>query len=103
MIASRGDERTIDATLDDAGYLVVNERFAPGWQACRETSNASVPLDVFRANGIMRAVALPAGKHRVRFFYRPKSVILGSCVSAMGVLACIAITSKLASTLDPIV
>lgn len=50
-----------------AGVVVVNEAFYPGWVAT--VDGASAP--VFRANGLVRAVPIPAGEHEVRMRFSP--------------------------------
>ena len=48
-------------------WLVVNEVSAPGWQA--SVDGAATPL--MRANGLFRAVCVPAGRHQVAFRFSP--------------------------------
>jgi uncharacterized membrane protein YfhO len=38
-------------------------------------------VDIFRADGVMRAVAVPLGTHTVGFRYAPRSLQLGAAVS----------------------
>lgn len=49
------------------GFLVLNDVWHPWWEA--ELDGTSVPL--LRANVMFRAVAVPAGRHVVRFAFRP--------------------------------
>ena len=61
------DAIVLEASAATDGVLVVNEAWYPGWRAWvdgRETS-------VVRANGLVRAVALPAGRHRVTMRFLP--------------------------------
>lgn len=54
------------------GMLVLHDLYHPGWRASLD--GAEVP--VYRANVLFRAVYVPAGRHKVRFVYRPiKSVV----------------------------
>jgi hypothetical protein len=62
------------------GMLVVSEVFYPGWQAL--VNGQSVPI--YRINGFMRGVEVPAGTSTVDFKYQPMSVRLGA---AMGLAA----------------
>jgi uncharacterized membrane protein YfhO len=45
-------------------------------------------MELLRADGYFRAVALPAGSHRVVFRYRPLSFYAGAAISlaALGVI-----------------
>ncbi|HEY8382194.1 MAG TPA: hypothetical protein VIL09_08600 [Microvirga sp.] len=57
----------VDVRAPAPGYLVLNDPYHPWWVA--ELDGYEVPL--LRANGIMRAVSIPTGTHRVRFVFRP--------------------------------
>ena len=61
------NELLIRATSPDRGWLVVTDRWAPGWRA---TINDR-PVDVFGANFIYRGVPVPAGESVIRFAYKP--------------------------------
>jgi len=68
-------------------YLVLSDSWAPGWKAylrpadAEDPLNAEQELDILRANLNFRAVAIPAGRHVIRFKYTPDSVKLGLYVS----------------------
>jgi hypothetical protein len=64
------------------GLLVVTDLFYPGWIA----EEGGRRLAILRADGFFRAVALPAGSHRVTFRYRPVSVLVGAGISAAALL-----------------
>ncbi|HEY3175930.1 MAG TPA: YfhO family protein [Candidatus Polarisedimenticolia bacterium] len=73
---------TIDVESAKAGYLVLADANAPGWRAFIDTR----PATIFTANFLFRGVDLPAGRHTVRFEYRPASVIWGAVASALGLI-----------------
>jgi hypothetical protein len=64
------------------GWVVVTDNFYPGWSARLDGKMA--PL--LRANHLFRAVAVPAGSHRLVFSYEPTSWRIG----AVGSLASLA-------------
>lgn len=70
---------------DFNGYLVVADQYYPGWHASLD----GLDMPILRANYIQRAIALPAGKHKVVFSYKPESYRLGLLISsiALGLLA----------------
>jgi hypothetical protein len=57
----------IDVDSPDGGYVVLNDVWHPWWRA--EIDGQTMPL--VRANVIFRAVAVPAGQHRLRFAFEP--------------------------------
>jgi hypothetical protein len=65
----RNTEVLIDSMADTAGYVVLNDPYHPWWNA--EVDGQETP--VLQANGIFRAVRVPAGRHEVRFVFRPFS------------------------------
>jgi hypothetical protein len=77
-------EHVIIRTQGDApGLVVLSDLYYPGWQAT--VDGETVPI--LQANGVFRAVAVPAGTSTVTFRYRPASFIAGwalAAVAAMG-------------------
>ena len=67
-------------------FLVLSEIFYPGWEA--EIDGAGAPT--VRTDYVLRGLALPAGEHRIRFVYRPRSVAVGTGISAAVLLALLA-------------
>jgi hypothetical protein len=75
------------------GYLVLTDAYYPGWVA---RVNGQ-PAQIWRANVMFRAVALPAGAHEVVFTYAPRSVTVGlwiSVVAWVGLAATLAWASR---------
>ncbi len=64
------NEITYDASSSKGGVAVFSEIYYPGWTAA--VDGREVP--VARADYVLRAVALPAGKHEVRLTFKPRSV-----------------------------
>ena len=81
----------IEVNLEAPGCLILNDSFYPGWHAERITEGVATELAIQRANRVMRAVLLPAGKHRVVYRYRSSRFSLGVLVS--GIAWCLAIGS----------
>ena len=71
------DDVTVLANLEKPGWLVLRDNWFPGWKA--EVDGA--PARILHADCAFRAVALPAGSHRVVFHYRPGSLYWGIGVS----------------------
>ncbi|MEA2930616.1 MAG: hypothetical protein QOG38_3044, partial [Hyphomicrobiales bacterium] len=57
----------IEVDSPSGGIVVLNDVWHPWWRAHIETAET----EIFRANGIFRAVQVPAGKHTVRFSFEP--------------------------------
>ncbi|MDQ5938233.1 MAG: hypothetical protein QG574_5596, partial [Cyanobacteriota bacterium erpe_2018_sw_21hr_WHONDRS-SW48-000092_B_bin.40] len=70
---------------DFNGYLVVADQYYPGWHASLD----GLDKPILRANYIQRTIALPTGKHKVVFSYKPESYRIGLLISsiALGLLA----------------
>jgi hypothetical protein len=69
----------IDASLDRAGILVLNDTAYPGWVV--DVDGRSTAW--IGANYLFRGVLLSAGKHAVRFRYRPASFRRGAAISGL--------------------
>ncbi len=76
-------ELVVDVEAVADGLLVLSEVSYPGWRA----SIDGVPASLLRANGLLRGVPIPAGRHTVRVWYASTSVRLGLVISALTVIA----------------
>ena len=74
IVTYRNTEVAVDADSPDGGFLVLNDLWHPWWFA--EVDDR--PAEVLRANVLFRAVALPPGRHSVRFAFRPLAGALRS-------------------------
>ncbi len=73
---------TIEADAPRPGRLVLLDTFYPGWQAT--VDGRRVPIAA--TNAAFRSVPVPAGRHEVRFEYRPASVRWGAVISIAALL-----------------
>jgi hypothetical protein len=80
VLSRRVSSLDVEADLAAPGVLVVLEAFDTGWRATVDGAEA----EVLRANGLFRAVRLPAGRHRVAFEYRPRSAAIGAALTLLG-------------------
>ena len=67
--------------------LVLNDRHYPGWEAT--LVGAQIP--VLRANGVFRAVAVPAGESEIAFRFLPPTLLTGAWISVGTMLAMLAL------------
>ncbi|HLL55303.1 MAG TPA: YfhO family protein, partial [Myxococcaceae bacterium] len=65
------------------GYLVLTDAYYPGWRA--ELDGAPVPI--LRADHLVRAIRVAAGKHEVVMRYRPATFAWGGGVSLVALAA----------------
>jgi hypothetical protein len=80
QVTSRSDTGvTVAVSAAQPGHLVLLDTFYPGWEA--RIDGRRFPIEA--ANVAFRAVAVPAGRHEVRFAYRPGSVRAGAIISAL--------------------
>lgn len=70
---------TIEADLQNAGFLVLSENYHPDWKASVDGKKVTV----YRAYHTLRAVYLESGKHTVTFICDSKSYRLGKTLSIL--------------------
>ena len=72
-----------DAQCSKAGTVVFSEIYYPyGWKAYVDDA----PVSHYRVNYMLRALNLEAGKHHIRFEFRPDSVAKGNTISMIFVV-----------------
>lgn len=89
IVAGGASDVAIDAHLVQPGYVMLNDMNYPGWVA--DVDGRTTP--VLQADDLFRAVAVPAGTHRITFAYRSPAVGRGIVTTALGLaalLACVA-------------
>ena len=75
----------VDIEVDVTGpmILVLSDTWYPNWRAKIDGRK----VDIARAHIVLRAIAVPAGRHRVCFYYHSDYFLAGLCISlcALGV------------------
>jgi hypothetical protein len=82
-------EMILRVQATSAAYLVLSELWYPGWQANINGKR----VEVYRANGALRALALPAGESQVRLWFAPASWRWGVIAWGVGVLLVLGIAT----------
>jgi Bacterial membrane protein YfhO len=80
----RSDRLVVDVETSGPGWLVVVEAWDPGWSARVDGHAAAVE----RANLGFRAVAVPAGVHRVDMVFRPRTFGSSLWISGASLALC---------------
>jgi len=80
----------LDVFAPRSGMLVVSEAYFPGWRAWVTPAAAGGPqaieVPVYRADGMLRAMPVPAGRSSVELRYFPMSVKVGLFASLLGAM-----------------
>lgn len=87
ILESRADRVVLEAETSARGIVVLLDGFDPGWRA--RVDGQEVPL--LRANLAFRAVAVPSGTHRIELVYRPRGLLGGLALCAVGLALCFAL------------
>jgi hypothetical protein len=73
---------SISVDTQDDGWLVLADSWYPGWRAYLDGSRT----EIYRANYLFRAIALPGGRHSVEFRYQPPAFNIGSLITVTGLI-----------------
>ncbi len=82
LVSRTSNSVEIEADLGCDGRVVEGDPWFPGWRAW--VDGKRVPIQEYA--GVVRALPVAAGHHRIEFHYRPGSVYWGAGLSALGVL-----------------
>ena len=82
LLEDTGDRLALEVEPGPAGVLVVRDGWGPGWSARVDDA----PAPVLPADGVYRAVVLPAGARRVVLEHRTPGAVGGAAASALGAL-----------------
>ncbi|MGH9826620.1 MAG: YfhO family protein, partial [Blastocatellia bacterium] len=82
VVESKRNSVTIDTDSATGGVLVLSDNYYPGWTAYVDERKTGI----YRADLTMRAVEIPAGRHKVRFVFAPQSLRVAMYVSGFGVV-----------------
>jgi hypothetical protein len=81
-----GDNPTrveLEVTLRSPGLVILTDVFYPGWRLEIDGQ----PGEILRVNRAMRGAIVAAGSHRLVYSYRPDSVLAGTALSVVGMVA----------------
>ena len=81
ILKYRPEQVQVQVETAQAAVLVLADAFEPGWTARIEGGD---PLQIFRANGLVRAVVVPPGRSQVLFHYETPGLRLGACLTGLG-------------------
>ncbi len=80
------NELRLETETASERFLVLSEMWFPGWRA--EINGEELPI--YRTNYLFRGLVVPAGKHTIRMYYRPSSVLLGAGLTLATLTGCAA-------------
>jgi hypothetical protein len=99
IVEYRPETVRVEVETPQAAVLILTDAYEPGWTARIDGGEA---LQIFRANGLVRAVMVPPGRSQVLFHYETPWLRFGAWCSGFGLLV-IVLFFVLSSTQPPTV
>ena len=78
---------TLEVDAPEGGYLVILESYDAGWRATVDGR----PAPIVPANVLFRGIRLAPGARAVELVYRPPGLVAGLVVSALSLVAALAL------------
>jgi hypothetical protein len=82
VVSYRLNEVVLAPDLPTSAIVVLTDSYDPGWSVQIDGQ----PAPLLRADGILRATLVPAGKHLVVFSYRPPLLLTSALVSLVALV-----------------
>jgi hypothetical protein len=82
IVVREPDRFAVEADMSCAGLMVSGDPRLSGWRASVDGNRGVIQ----EYAGVVRAVAVPAGRHRIEFRYRPVSLYWGAACTGLGLL-----------------
>jgi hypothetical protein len=77
-------------TDNSPSFLVMTDTYYPGWRCYVDGK----PVEIYRAYGVVRAVFLEQGPHRVVFRYEPETFRIGLAISLLSVVCVLFLVAR---------
>ena len=77
ILSYRPDHIRLSVESPDTAFLFLSEIHYPGWKAFVDEN----PQPIYRGNYLFRVIALPEGRHSVRFVFDPLSIKAGIAIT----------------------
>lgn len=90
LLARESNRVVVEANMRCRGVVVVGETFSPGWVARID----DIPARIYEAYGVVRAVEVAAGRHRIVFDYRPRAFSVGVIAGVLGLIVLLVIATS---------
>lgn len=81
LVSQGSDHLLVDVDLPDPAILLITDSWARGWRAVEVGADPAAQFAVLPGDYVARAIALPAGRRRLRVEYAPPSFRIGRWVS----------------------
>jgi hypothetical protein len=90
VVAFERNRIVVEIDAPERGILVVNEVWAPAWKATID----GAPVELFRANYMLRGVVVPPGKHTIEMTFHARGYRIGF-IALLGLLLGFAVLTLL--------
>jgi hypothetical protein len=96
IVNYQANQVDIESKTSNPTVMMLTDTYFPGWKAYINDQETRV----LRANGIYRAIELPAGENSISFVYQPESFRQGSLVS-LGAILTLALVNLIYPRIKP--
>jgi len=95
IVDYQDQEVTIEARLTSPGMVILSDTYTKNWRATvavKKGNDYRAPevVPIYRTNRVMRGIYLPAGSYQITFRYHPSLFWIGSILTMLTCLGCVA-------------
>lgn len=88
IIYYKNNSVKLNVITEEDGFMVFSDNYYPGWSAFIDGERTNI----YKVNGILKGIIIPAGNHKIIFRYRPPYFVIAGITSIVSLILIVGIS-----------